>query len=180
MISHTRKGIDEKTASLDSFWRAVQAFLPLSFFCNSLLAELWKLSSHWLKVSPSYQQTKHQCVVTVIFTLNPKHSTAPVTKKKSNSIPAQKGKQCWWTRQFLASHLCLGRDFWDVRHKPLYVCTLQYKQPCLYWYIYPLFMHWCVNWKQKEILQVIHLNLSCSACRSCAASVFLREVNVCR
>lgn len=150
MISHTRKGIDEKTASLDSFWRVVQAFLPPSFFCNSLLAELWKLSSHWLKVSPSYQQTKHQCVVTVIFILNPKQSTAPVTKKKSNSIPAQKGKQCWWTRQFLASHLCLGRDFWDVRHKPLYVCTLKYKQPCICWYIYPLFTHLMCHLETKR------------------------------
>lgn len=38
----------------------------------------------------------------------------------------------------------------------------------------------CVTWKRKEILQAIPLNLSCSSCRSCAASVILGEGCVCR
>ena len=32
---------------------------------------------------------KHQRVINVILTLNPKHSTVPATKKKINSIPAE-------------------------------------------------------------------------------------------
>ncbi|KAF1441678.1 V-type proton ATPase subunit S1, partial [Spheniscus demersus] len=35
------------------------------------------------------QQLKHRCVINIVLTLNPKHSTVPATRKKINSIPVE-------------------------------------------------------------------------------------------
>jgi len=42
--------------------------------------------------STAQQQLEHRCVITIIFPLKPKHSTAPDTikgKKKINYVPAE-------------------------------------------------------------------------------------------
>lgn len=57
-----------------------------------LLEELhWQimtLKSPWLWVSNTEQHQRHQCVVKIILILYLKHSIAPASEKKTNSIPA--------------------------------------------------------------------------------------------
>ena len=54
-----------------------------------LLSELHeKQNSPWLCAS-TVLQLKHRCVITTVFTPNPKHSTIPATRRKINSILAE-------------------------------------------------------------------------------------------
>lgn len=75
--------------------------------------------------SPSFgvstvQQLKHQCVMNVIFNLNPNHSTIPAARKKISPIPA-KTKTCLWTE-------IICTDTQDAVHK---YCCFIFKEVCV-------------------------------------------------
>ena len=61
---------------------------------TSLAGQHNRLKSPWLSVSPALQQLKHQCVISIILILIPKHSTIPATRKKINTIPAKTWTYC--------------------------------------------------------------------------------------
>jgi len=69
----------------DSGW----AVLILSPPGSLLAGQHEKLQSPQLQVRTALQQLKHQCVITVILILNPKHSTIPSAKNKINSFLAE-------------------------------------------------------------------------------------------
>lgn len=72
------------------FRSAVLTVLPPSFSCTCSLPECGKLKNPGFRVSTAQQQPKYQCVANIILILNPKQSTVPAARKKSNSsIPAE-------------------------------------------------------------------------------------------
>lgn len=69
---------------------SISILSPPCFLCclSSLVPKQHeKLRSPWLCSSTTEQQWKHECVVTTIFLLNPKHGII-AAMKKSNFIPA--------------------------------------------------------------------------------------------
>jgi len=79
---------------LSSWLQAASWLCPLPAPCactpsSSLAGQHEKLNSPWLSVSTAEQQLKHQCVITTVFSTNPKHGSIWASAKKSNSIWAK-------------------------------------------------------------------------------------------
>ena len=79
-------------------WGQPSQLCPLPAPCappaSSLVGWCEEQKRPWLCVSAAQQQLKHPCVINIIFILNPKHSTIPVSRKKINFIPA-KTRTAW-------------------------------------------------------------------------------------
>lgn len=72
------------------FLKQANKFLPAPHATPAFpLAEHQKLRSPWLCVNTALQQLNNWCLITIIFTKNPKYSIIWTFMKKINSIPAQ-------------------------------------------------------------------------------------------
>lgn len=87
-----------KEHPFDQFGSAILAILPPSFLCTSSLAENGTLQSLLFRVSTTVEQPTHQCVINVIFTLNPEHSIDQVLRRTlilSHLKQGQLGRLLW-------------------------------------------------------------------------------------
>lgn len=74
--------------SFGQFGSLVLTTLRHSFLCTCSVAEHEKLKTPYFRANTTWQQLKHQCIINIILTLNPKYNTIPAAKK-IYSIPAE-------------------------------------------------------------------------------------------
>ena len=89
-------------------------FSPLS---APLLAGQYEKLKNWNILDTAYQKWKHQCAISAVFHLKPKHSITPVMMKKINSVPTESS-----TKHAVYCSLCICWTF--IIYVVLYSFTL--------------------------------------------------------
>lgn len=112
-------------ASLD------QVSWPWALTASSVhLTDHGKLKSPQLEVSTTEQQLKFQCFINLILTVNTEQTTVTVTKKKTNSIPAEirAGYKPFYNSSW-GSH----PEIFNVGKKTLNMDNVLAERKCHYW-----------------------------------------------